>query len=102
MGDSAHTTHHTNPGKKSAPPLFLGDENFFQNSVRMVRWGIQFPTVPREPIFEKSSHLREKGGVLMLFKTTLHLEAKAQYTHSKFTATRVGTHRGGAYAPRDN
>jgi hypothetical protein len=33
---------------------------------------------PREPIFEKSSHLREKGGVLMLFKTTLHLGAKAQ------------------------
>jgi hypothetical protein len=29
------------------------------------------------PIFEKSSHLREKGGVLiklMLFKTTRHLE----------------------------
>jgi hypothetical protein len=33
---------------------------------------------PREPIFEKCSHLREKGGVLMLFKTTRHLEAKAQ------------------------
>jgi hypothetical protein len=30
MGDSAHTTHHTNPGKKSAPPLFLEDENIFQ------------------------------------------------------------------------
>jgi hypothetical protein len=35
--------------------------------------------VPREPIFEKS-YLREKGGVLMLFKTTRHLGAKAQYT----------------------
>jgi hypothetical protein len=34
--------------------------------------------VPRRPIFEKSSHLREKGGVLTLFKTTFHLEAKAQ------------------------
>jgi hypothetical protein len=67
MGDSAHTTHHTNLGKKSAPPLFLIDENFFQKSASMVRWGIQFPTVPREPIFEKSSHLREKGGVLIFF-----------------------------------
>jgi hypothetical protein len=28
---------------------------------------------PREPIVEKCSHLREKGGVLMLLKTTLHL-----------------------------
>jgi hypothetical protein len=34
---------------------------------------------PSWPIFEKSSHLREKEGVLMLFKTTLHLGAKAQY-----------------------
>ena len=33
----------------------------------------------REPIFEKCSHLPEKGGVLMLFKTALHLGAKAQY-----------------------
>ena len=39
MGDSAHTTHHTNPGKKSAPPLFLEDENFFQKSASMVRPG---------------------------------------------------------------
>jgi hypothetical protein len=59
MGDSAHTTHHTNPGKK--------------------RRGIAILMKPREPIFEKSSHLREKGGVLMLFKTTPHLGAKAQY-----------------------
>jgi hypothetical protein len=28
---------------------------------------------------KKSAHLREKGGVLMLFKTTPHLGAKAQY-----------------------
>ena len=80
MGDSVHTAHHTDPGKKSAPPLFLANENFFQKSARVVRWGIRFPTVLREPIFEKSSHLREKGGVLMIFKTTHHLEAKAQYT----------------------
>ena len=66
MGDSAHTTHHTNPRKKSAPALFLEDENIFQKSASVVRWEIQFPTVPRRPIFEKCSHLREKGGVLML------------------------------------
>jgi hypothetical protein len=34
-----------------------------------------------EPIIEKSTHLREKGGVLMLFQTTRHLGAKAQYTN---------------------
>ena len=62
MGDSAHTTHHTDPGGKPAPPLFLEDENFFQKSVTLVRWGIEFPTVPTWPIFEKSSQLREKGG----------------------------------------
>jgi hypothetical protein len=31
MGDSAHTALHTNPGKKSAPPVFLGDENLYRN-----------------------------------------------------------------------
>jgi hypothetical protein len=75
MGDSAHTTHHTNPGKKSAGPLFLEDENVFQKSAPLlvVRCGIEFPTVLMEPTPEKCSHLREKGGVLMLLKTTLHL-----------------------------
>jgi hypothetical protein len=37
MRDSAHTTHHTNhdtnPGKKSAPHLFLEDENIFTERV---------------------------------------------------------------------
>ena len=65
MGDSAHTTHHTNPGKKSAPPLFLGDENFFQKSATLVQSKIESWIVPTWPIFEKSSHLREKGGVLI-------------------------------------
>ena len=45
----------------------------------MVVSGIEIELQPWSPIFEKSSHLREKGGVLMLFKTTLHLGAKAQY-----------------------
>ena len=62
MGDSAHTTHHTNPGKKSAPPLFLKDENFFQKSARVVEILLQFRVQPRRLIFEKCSHLREKGG----------------------------------------
>jgi hypothetical protein len=31
----------------------------------MVLGGIRFPIVPWRPIFEKSSHLREKGGVLI-------------------------------------
>jgi hypothetical protein len=80
MGDSAHTTHHTNPEKKSAPPLFLEDENIFQKSAPLVVSGIAIEFQPTEPIFEKFSHLREKGGVLMLLKTTPHLGAKAQYT----------------------
>ena len=60
MGDSAHTTHHTNPGKKSAPPLFLEDENIFQKSASVVVGGIAVRLQLRRPIFEKSSHLREK------------------------------------------
>jgi hypothetical protein len=44
MGDSAHTTHHTNPGKKPAPSLFLmlflEDENIFQKSASVVVGGI--------------------------------------------------------------
>jgi hypothetical protein len=62
MGDSAHTTHHTNPGKKSAPSLFPGDENIFLKSATMVLIGIEIEFVPSWPIFEKCSHLREKGG----------------------------------------
>jgi hypothetical protein len=44
----------------------------------MVLSGIEIEFVPSWPIFEKISHLREKGRVLMLFQTTPHLEAKAQ------------------------
>jgi hypothetical protein len=67
MGDSAQTTHHTNPGKKSAPPLFLEDENIFQKSASVVLSRTEFWILPRRPIFEKCSHLREKGGVLIFF-----------------------------------
>jgi hypothetical protein len=64
------TTHHTDLGRKSAPPLFLEDEKNFQKSATMVerRIGVEFQ--PRRPILEKCSHLRENRGVLMLFKTT--------------------------------
>ena len=68
------------PGKKISTPLFLEDENIFQKSAPLVALLLRFLVQPTEPIFEKSSHLREKGGVLMLFKTTPHLWAKAQYT----------------------
>ena len=66
MGDSAHTSHHTNPEKKSAPPLFLEDENIVQKSASVVVGGIAVDLQPRRPIFEKCSHLREKGGMLTL------------------------------------
>jgi hypothetical protein len=70
------------PGKKSAPSLFLEDENIFQKSATLVVILLQFRLQPTWPIFEQCSHLREKGGVLMLFKTTHHLGAKAQYSHA--------------------
>jgi hypothetical protein len=64
--------------KKNQHPLFFEDENFFQKSASVVVGVLQFRLQSRRPIFEKCSHLREKGGVLMLFKTTPHLETKAQ------------------------
>jgi hypothetical protein len=40
MGDSAHTTHHTDPETKSAPPPFLEDENIFQKSASVGVGGV--------------------------------------------------------------
>jgi hypothetical protein len=37
-----------------------------QKLARVVLCGIAIESVPREPIFEKCSHLRDKGGVLTL------------------------------------
>jgi hypothetical protein len=48
-------------GKKK---LFFNDAT--QKSARVVPWGIAIELEPREPIFEKCPHLREKGGVLTL------------------------------------
>jgi hypothetical protein len=45
--------------------LFLDDENIFQNSACVVALLLQFLMQPREPIFEKCSHLGEKGEVLI-------------------------------------
>jgi hypothetical protein len=75
---------HYKPGGKISTPLFSWIwEHFFQKSaplVRMlVRWGIESPSVVTIPILEKCSHLREKGGVLMLLKTTHYLYANTQY-----------------------
>jgi hypothetical protein len=46
-------------GKKK---LFFNDAT--QKSARVVQCEIAIEFVPREPIFEKCPHLREKGGVL--------------------------------------
>jgi hypothetical protein len=62
MGDSAHTTHHTNQGKKSAPPLLLEDENIFQKSASVVVGGIAVELQPRRPIFENCFIFEKKGG----------------------------------------
>jgi hypothetical protein len=43
-----------------------------QKSARVVERGIEIEFQPREPIFEKCPHLREKGGVLT--KIWAHLE----------------------------
>jgi hypothetical protein len=53
--------------KASAPPLFLEDENIFQQSAFVVALLWRFLVQPRRPDFEKCSHLREKGGVLIFF-----------------------------------
>ena len=42
--------------------LFFKDAT--QKSARVVSRGIAIEVVPREPIFKKCPHLREKGGVL--------------------------------------
>ena len=47
--------------KASAPPPFE-DENIFQKSATLVVSGIVIELQPTWPIFEKCSHLREKGG----------------------------------------
>jgi hypothetical protein len=60
------------PGEKISTPLFLEDENIFLKSASVVVHGgglaVELNLQPRRPIFEKRSHLREKGGVLMLFE----------------------------------
>ena len=48
----------------------------------MVEILLQFRIQTWRTIFEKSSHLREKGGVLVLFKTTRHSGTNAQYMYS--------------------
>jgi hypothetical protein len=64
MGDSAHTPTIQTWEKISTAPfslLFLEDENIFQKSASVVQTGIAIEFVPRRVIFEKCSHLREKG-----------------------------------------
>ena len=56
---------------------------------------------PRRPTFEKSSHLQEKGGVLMLFKTTLHLGAKAEYRSYRPTG-HLGSQQGATKSDAPN
>jgi hypothetical protein len=48
--------------KHQHPPFFLEDENIFQISASVIERGIAAEFQPRRPIFEKCSHLREKGG----------------------------------------
>ena len=53
--------------KASAPLIFLEDKNIFQKSATLVLPGIAIELELTWPIFEKCSHLREKGWVLIFF-----------------------------------
>ena len=76
MGNSAHTTHNTKN------PLFLGDENIFQKSARVVPHGIAIEIIPRKPIFKKRSQLREKGGGADAFENKPSFRSKGTVLRS--------------------
>ena len=78
--------------KSISNPPFSRRWEHFQKSASVVALLPQFLVQPRRPIFEKCSHLRKKGGVLMLFKMTLHLWTKAQYPQRyKYIGTKFST-----------
>jgi hypothetical protein len=74
-GDSAHQPTTQNRKKNLHAPFFSKMRLFFQKSARVVLVGIVVELEPRDTIFGKCSHLREKGGVVMLLKKTHHLLA---------------------------
>jgi hypothetical protein len=65
MGDSAHTTHHTDmaykPRKKISTTPFSRSENIFQKSAAMVVGGIAIKLQPSRR-FLKNVHIFEKRG----------------------------------------
>ena len=69
-------------GKK----LFFKDAT--QKSAFVVQCGIDIESVPRRPIFEKCSHLREKGGVLTLRTPVGFVMTHTVRAHSKKPAFR--------------
>jgi hypothetical protein len=77
MGDSVHTTHHTNQNQKSAPALFLEYENIFQKRPPWCGAELQ-QKMYHEALFLKNVIIFEKRGVLMLSKKIINLQTKAQ------------------------
>ena len=76
MGDSAHTTHHTNQNQKSALSVFLmvflNYENIFQK--RPPWCGAELrQKMYHKALFLKNVIIFEKRGVLMLSKTIINL-----------------------------
>ena len=79
--------------------LFFNDAT--QKSATMVWYGIAIKSVPSWPIFEKCSHLREKGGrdrnfeyselVVPYYMLNLVQHARGQFTFSLFSAICTGT-----------
>jgi hypothetical protein len=76
MGDSAHTTHHTNQNQKSAPSVFLmvflNYENIFQKRPPWCGAELQ-QKMYHKALFLKNVIIFEKRGVLMLSKTIINL-----------------------------
>ena len=78
-----------------------GKKTFFKAAIQisapLVRCGIAIETVPTEPIFEKCSHLREKGGVLTQIRV---LEYSTKFSMHGRSATRPSSPRRIMHASR--
>jgi hypothetical protein len=75
----------SNTNNLPAPTDLTKNPDATQKSARVVLRGIEIKMVPREPIFEKCPHLREKGGVLTL--KTPRWVCAVPYSSSGRTAT---------------
>ena len=72
MGDSAHTTRHTNPGKNPHTPFFLEEENIFKNRPPWYKFYSDSPLYhggrfsKNVAIFEEKAGSSSAGSMLVL------------------------------------